>query len=66
MSEGPIKQWRDSWKPPTVSTRDSQRVCGARTITTTFCGRKPQRGHITTNWDDVTCADCHAAKRADS
>lgn len=31
----------------------------------TACGRKPERNHQTTNWDDVTCSECKAAARAD-
>lgn len=66
MSEGPIKQWRDGFKVPPVSTPNSRRICGARTLTSTYCGRIYKRGRMTTNWDDVTCADCIAARRADA
>lgn len=65
MSEGPIKRERDAWKPPSVSTSTSARLCFANTVTSSYCGRRPLQGHRTTNWDDVTCADCHAARRAD-
>lgn len=64
MSEGPIKAWRDSWKPPAVSTRDSERACYMKLgQVRAYCGRKPKVA-----FDDVarvTCADCLAAIRAD-
>ena len=63
MSEGPIKQWRDAHKPGRVSTPDSHRVCAPNVDTgKAYCGR---RGERTGTWDQVTCADCHAARRAD-
>jgi hypothetical protein len=64
MSEGPIKQWRDSWKPPIVSTSDAARVCALFGIGSTACGRKKRIGRTSTNWGDVTCADCQAARNA--
>lgn len=66
MSEGPIKSWRDSWKPPEVSTKNNVRVCLVMVVERkTACGRKPVRGHQTANRDDVTCSECTAAMRAD-
>jgi hypothetical protein len=64
MSAGPIKQARDAWKPTLVSTPDSGRVCAPNIDTgRAVCGRKnPTR---TDEWSRVTCADCHAAARAD-
>lgn len=64
MSEGPIKRWRDSWKPPKVSTDEAHRVCadeGGRG----YCGRHTPQAKRTDDWDKVTCADCQAARRAD-
>ena len=64
MSEGPIKMWRDSWKPTIVSTTDAARTCAASVALAgrSYCGRK---GFRLVPWDAVTCADCHAARRAD-
>lgn len=65
MSEGPIKAWRDSWKPPTISTPQSTAVHGAGpTLGRAYCGRKTHAvtGHI----GEVTCADCLAGIRADA
>jgi hypothetical protein len=64
MSEGPIKLWRDSWKPPVVSSRDSARVCFKKlNIEKAWCGRKPKVAYD--DWARVTCSDCLAARRAD-
>lgn len=64
MSEGPIKAWRDAWKPPVVSTTDAARVCYKKLgPARASCGRKPK-----VSYEDVTkvtCADCLAALRAD-
>lgn len=63
MSAGPIKQWRDSLRPSRVSTPDSSRVCAPNVDAgRSYCGRKNPRTDV---WDRVTCADCHAAARAD-
>lgn len=63
MSEGPIKQTRAAWAPRTVSTPDAHRVCAPNTGTgKAYCGRKNKD---TDEWDQVTCADCKAARRAD-
>jgi len=65
MSEGPIKKWRDSWKPPTVSTADSERVCWKKLgPAKAYCGRAPRVSYE--DWDKVTCADCLAARQADA
>lgn len=61
MSEGPIKAWRDAWKPPIVSTRQSGAVHAERDGRA-YCGRK---GAMSKEWSTVTCSDCHAAHRAD-
>jgi len=53
MSEGSIHQARTAWRSPVVST------------TSQACGRKPERNHQTSNWDDVRCSECNAAARAD-
>lgn len=61
MSEGPIKQWRDSWKPPTVSTKPSTAThASGQTRNGTACGR---RGPVV---ERFTCSDCGAARRADT
>lgn len=63
MSEGPIKQARDAWKPRQVSTTDTARICAPDIAAgRSICGRKNKR---TDEWKRVTCADCHAAARAD-
>jgi len=65
MSEGPIKAWRDSRKPPTVSTRDGERVCYKKLgPDRAACGRKPKVSYE--DWSRVTCADCMAAQAADA
>lgn len=63
MSEGPIKQWRESHKPARVSTPDAHRVCAQMTKDRGYCGRKLKAA--ATDWSGVTCADCLAARRAD-
>jgi hypothetical protein len=64
MSEGPIKQWRDSQKPPRVSTANVDRVCmSVGASLRSYCGRRSP--HVSHLWDAVTCADCQAAHRAD-
>lgn len=66
MSEGPIKKWRESHQPPVVSTTDVDRVCLVRVIDQrASCGRKLRPGHHTTYRDEMSCADCSAALRAD-
>ena len=41
-----------------------ERVCAAVNVNrATYCGRKTP--NVTTNWDDVNCVDCQAARRAD-
>jgi len=61
MSEGPIKQWRDSWKPPLVSTNASTAVHAPSEQTRwgTACGQRGATGFA------ITCSDCYAALRAD-
>lgn len=64
MSEGPIKQWWDSHKPPRVSTPDAHRVCFKKLLAQkAYCGRVPKVADD--DWAEVTCADCQAAYRAD-
>jgi len=63
MSAGPISQWRDAHRPHQVSTPDAHRICAPNIDTgRAYCGRKNTR---TAEWQDVTCADCHSAARAD-
>lgn len=63
MSEGPIKHARDAWKPKQISTTDKERVCAPNIDTGRgYCGRKNKRTDV---WSRVSCADCHAARRAD-
>lgn len=62
MSEGPIKRGRDAWKPPVVSTTAKDRVC-LNVEGRSYCGRKNK--NTTAVWAHCTCADCHAARRAD-
>lgn len=62
MSEGPIKQWRDAWKPPTVTTNASTAVHAPSEQTRhgTVCGKRGTSGFA------INCSDCLAALRADS
>lgn len=64
MSEGPIKAWRDSWKPPRVSSSNAERACFKKPLEEkAHCGRRPKVA-----FDDatkVTCSDCLAALRSD-
>jgi len=65
MSEGPIKAWRDSWKPPIVSTNNDERVCLIVPPTMSpYCGRR-KRVRITFDPADVKCSECSAAWVAD-
>lgn len=63
MSAGPIKAQRDAWTPLVVSTPDASRVCKSMPAGRGYCGRPGKA--TTASWDDVTCADCFAAARAD-
>ena len=63
MSEGPIKQERDGWKPLQVSTPDSHRVCFDRKGRG-YCGRTSAKER-TSSWRKVVCWDCIAAALAD-
>lgn len=49
---------------PLVSTSDRDRVCMA-VDGRAYCGRKLREGRVAEDWDDVVCADCEAAFRAD-
>lgn len=64
MSDGPIKAWRDSWKPPKTSSSNAERACFKNLLAAkAYCGRRPKLA-----FDDptkVTCSDCLAALRAD-
>lgn len=66
MSAGPIKNMRDAWKPPKVSTTDADRVCGpSDRAGRGYCGRSAKGAKRTEDWAQVVCADCDAARRAD-
>jgi hypothetical protein len=64
MSEGPIKQWRDSFKRPSVSVPASVRICGVNSFGVAYCGTRRNAG-VSTNWANVTCTECLAARAAD-
>ncbi len=65
MSEGPIKREREAFsKRENVSTSDAHRVCARGSGVIGYCGRTSAKIR-STNWDDVTCADCRASARAD-
>jgi hypothetical protein len=65
VSAGPIQQARDASTVPPVSTPDVHRVCALVAETkTAYCGRTSSKQR-TTDWEEVTCADCRAAGRAD-
>lgn len=63
MSEGPIKAWRDSWKPQDVSTNPKTAIHLKGERRMAYCGRG--RVTLSASPSAVTCADCLAAKRAD-
>ena len=68
MSEGPIKQERRGHVAPAVSTTAKDRVCAeGRALNSAlgkgYCGRSG--APKVADWSKVTCADCHAARRAD-
>lgn len=68
MSAGPIKAERDGHKVAPVSTTAKDRVCAAgkglnATLGHGYCGRGS--APRVDDWGKVTCADCHAARRAD-
>lgn len=63
MSEGPIKQWRDSFKTPRVSTSPSTAVHGMLDYRRAYCGRRGVK--LVNDWAEVTCTDCRAARDAD-
>jgi hypothetical protein len=64
MSEGPIKEEREAWRPPVVSTSSSSRVCARATGGRALCGRR--KVSMVSRISDATCADCLAAARADA
>lgn len=65
MSAGPIQQARDGSTVPRVSTPDTSRVCAVVPKSHAgYCGRTSAKTR-TADWDEVTCADCRAAGRAD-
>lgn len=63
MSDGPIKKWWESHTPERVSTPDLKRACFP-VQGRGYCGRA-LKGQPVADWKQVTCADCHAARRAD-
>jgi hypothetical protein len=65
VSNGPIQQARDGSTVAPVSTPDVHRVCAAVPKSLAgYCGRVSSRMR-STDWDEVSCADCRAAGRAD-
>lgn len=62
MSDGPITKWRDAHVSPDVSTPNTHRVCFA-VEGHAYCGRTDPK--LTSTWQNVVCADCEAAYRAD-
>ncbi|WP_137843838.1 hypothetical protein [Microbacterium sp. 2FI] len=64
MSAGPIKAERDGHLMPLVSTPDTHRVCGSGAPGRAYCGRKADKV-TTSDWSEVVCSDCTAARRAD-
>jgi hypothetical protein len=63
VSEGPIKAWRDSWKPPVVSTPAGTALHLAGDPGRAYCGRR--KVALATTPGEVTCSDCAAARAAD-
>jgi hypothetical protein len=64
VSEGPFKDWVKSHSTAAVSTPDVHRVCRKAKGGRGYCGRTSAKTRAV-DWDDVTCADCRAAGRAD-
>jgi hypothetical protein len=65
VSAGPIQQARDASTVPKVSTPDNARVCAVVPKKVAgYCGRTSAKTR-SADWDEVTCADCRAAGRAD-
>ena len=46
------------------STPIKDRVCGANEYGLAYCGTRNNAG-VSTNWANVTCGNCQAARRAD-
>lgn len=68
MSEGPIKHERRGHVAPTATTAAKDRICADgtglhATVGRAYCGRSSTKR--TPSWDDVTCSECRAARRAD-
>ena len=65
MSEGPIERERAAWLPASVSTTNAARVCAkAPEGWKSYCGRRTAT--LALRPEDVNCADCAAAIRADA
>lgn len=62
MSAGPIAQARAAHTAPRVSTTEKDRTCASGAPGRGYCGRKT---NTPTDWDETTCSDCLAARRAD-
>lgn len=65
MSEGPIKSWRDSWKPPAVTTNPKTSLHAPARFARAYCGRAAGPTMMAAEPAQVTCADCLAALAAD-
>lgn len=66
MSEGPIKAWRDSWKPPVMSTNPKTSLHAPATFARAYCGRAAGPTSFAPEHAQVTCSDCLAALAADA
>lgn len=65
MSEGPIKQWRDSFLPKrAVPQSQAVHMASPMKVTRMVCGRTGRRS-FAIDWAYVTCSDCLAAHAAD-
>lgn len=65
MSAGPIAAERAGHAVARVSTMEKERVCKKSLLASkAYCGRKVKVA--VDSWAKVTCADCHAARRADA
>ncbi|WP_291053681.1 hypothetical protein [Herbiconiux sp.] len=62
MSEGPIKRAREAHASPLTSNTGSSAVHAPGEAGKAYCGR---RAATAAAWTQVTCSDCHAARRAD-
>ena len=66
MSDGPIAKERRGHVVPFASTTDAARVCAPGGVPGKgYCGRNASKSKVTSDWAEVVCKDCEAARAAD-